>query len=55
MIRLFDIADVNKSASAFNVEKLTWLNQQHMMRAPAIPHRAGAALALGPRGHPGDR
>jgi glutamyl-tRNA synthetase len=35
MIRLFDIVDVNKSASAFNVEKLTWLNQQHMMRAPA--------------------
>jgi glutamyl-tRNA synthetase len=35
MIRLFDITDVNKSASAFDVEKLTWLNQQHMMRAPA--------------------
>jgi glutamyl-tRNA synthetase len=35
MIRLFDIADVNKSASAFNVEKLSWLNQQHLMRAPA--------------------
>jgi glutamyl-tRNA synthetase len=34
MIRLFDIADVNKSASAFNVDKLTWLNQQHMMHAP---------------------
>ena len=34
MVRLFDIADVNKSASAFNVEKLSWLNQQHMMRAP---------------------
>jgi glutamyl-tRNA synthetase len=34
MIRLFDIADVNKSASAFDVDKLTWLNQQHMMRAP---------------------
>jgi glutamyl-tRNA synthetase len=33
MTRLFDIADVNKSASAFDVEKLTWLNQQHMMRA----------------------
>jgi glutamyl-tRNA synthetase len=33
MIRLFDIADVNKSASAFNFEKLAWLNQQHMMRA----------------------
>jgi glutamyl-tRNA synthetase len=34
MIRLFDITGVNKSASAFDVEKLTWLNQQHMMRAP---------------------
>jgi glutamyl-tRNA synthetase len=35
MVSLFDIADVNKSASAFNVDKLTWLNQQHMMRVPA--------------------
>src|ERR1700723_2565805 len=35
MIRLFDIADVNKSAAAFNVEQLAWLNQQHMMRDPA--------------------
>ena len=35
MIRLFDIADVNKSAAAFNGEKLAWLNQQHMMHAPA--------------------
>jgi glutamyl-tRNA synthetase len=35
MIRLFDIADVNKSASAFDGEKLAWLNQQHMMRVPA--------------------
>ena len=35
MIRLFDITDVNKSASAFDLDKLTWLNQQHMMRAPA--------------------
>jgi glutamyl-tRNA synthetase len=35
MVRLFDIADVNKSASAFNADKLTWLNQQHMMRASA--------------------
>jgi glutamyl-tRNA synthetase len=34
MVRLFDIADVNKSASAFDGEKLAWLNQQHMMRAP---------------------
>jgi glutamyl-tRNA synthetase len=35
MVRLFDIADVNKSASAFNAEKLEWLNQQHMIHAPA--------------------
>ena len=35
MQALFDIADVNKSAAAFNFEKLAWLNQQHMMRASA--------------------
>ena len=34
MTEMFDIADVNKSASAFNGEKLAWLNQQHMMRGP---------------------
>jgi glutamyl-tRNA synthetase len=33
MTRLFDIRDVNKSASAFNPEKLLWLNQQHIMRS----------------------
>lgn len=33
MARLFDISDVNKSASAFNPDKLLWLNQQHIMRA----------------------
>jgi glutamyl-tRNA synthetase len=35
MVRLFDIVEVNKSASTFDVNKLTWLNQQHMMRTPA--------------------
>ena len=35
MIRLFDIAKVNQSASAFNPEKLIWLNQQHIIAAPA--------------------
>jgi glutamyl-tRNA synthetase len=36
MVSLFDISAVNKSASAFDAEKLAWLNQQHMMRlAPA--------------------
>ena len=43
MIALFDISDVNKSASAFNPEKLSWLNQQHMMKASA------AVLAKGLR------
>src|SRR5690349_9065288 len=41
MKAVFDIQDVNKAASAFNPEKLLWLNQQHMMRAePAdlVPH-----------------
>jgi len=33
MCRLFDIADVNKSAAAINPDKLVWLNQQHLMRA----------------------
>ena len=33
MTALFDIADVNKSASAFNPDKLAWINQQHIMRA----------------------
>lgn len=33
MIALFDISDVNKSAAAFNPEKLLWLNQQHLTRA----------------------
>ena len=35
MIAAFDICDVNKAAAAFNGEKLLWLNQQHMMKAPA--------------------
>jgi glutamyl-tRNA synthetase len=34
MVRLFDIADVNQSASAFNHEKLLWLNQQHIIASP---------------------
>lgn len=34
MIALFDIANVNQSASTFNAEKLLWLNQQHIMAAP---------------------
>jgi glutamyl-tRNA synthetase len=45
MIELFDIHDVNKSASAFNPDKLLWLNQQHIMNA--TPERL--AQYLGPQ------
>jgi glutamyl-tRNA synthetase len=34
MVRLFDIENVNQSASAFNPEKLLWTNQQHIIAAP---------------------
>ncbi len=34
MTALFDIADVNKSASAINPDKLAWISQQHLMRQP---------------------
>jgi glutamyl-tRNA synthetase len=47
MIAAFDIRDVNKAASAFNADKLLWLNQQHMMRSAlatlAAPLRAQLA------------
>lgn len=33
MIELFDIGDINKSASTFNTEKLDWLNQQYIMNS----------------------
>lgn len=57
MIGLFDIEDVNQSASAFNPEKLRWLNQQHIIATPPdqmaehlIPflERAGLNLSNGP-------
>ena len=35
MIELFDIRDVNRKASAFNTEKLDWLNQHYMRNLPA--------------------
>ena len=50
MIATFDIANVNKAASAFNPEKLLWLNQQHIMRsAPAqvIPYLKPHLARLG--------
>jgi len=35
MIDKFDIADVNRKASAFNTEKLDWLNQHYIRTLPA--------------------
>jgi glutamyl-tRNA synthetase len=46
MIANFDIKDVNKSAAAFDPEKLLWLNQQHMMRAPVGVLAAGLRSRL---------
>ncbi|MEO8461061.1 MAG: glutamate--tRNA ligase [Dokdonella sp.] len=41
MIDLFDTSDVNKSAARFDVEKLSWLNQQYLKSedpAELVPH-----------------
>ncbi|HEX5339733.1 MAG TPA: glutamate--tRNA ligase [Gammaproteobacteria bacterium] len=42
MVSLFDIADVNKSASAINPDKLLWLNQHYIKSGDAA--RLGAEL-----------
>ena len=50
MIAAFDIQDVNKAASAFNPEKLLWLNQQHMVRTPSaalVPYLRAQLRRLG--------
>jgi len=39
MIDLFDVVDVNKSASAFNTDKLIWLNQ-HYIKTSSPEHIA---------------
>lgn len=48
MIRAFDVADVNKSAAAFDPDKLAWVNQQHLMRADAarLAHYLAEQLRL---------
>jgi glutamyl-tRNA synthetase len=42
MVAAFDLTSVGKAASAFNPDKLLWLNQQHIMKASAA--RLAAAL-----------
>lgn len=44
MIALFDIAQVNKSAAAFNPDKLLWLNQHYIKTLP--PERIAHELAF---------
>lgn len=44
MIEKFDIKDINKSSSNFNVEKLQWLNQQYLMSLD--PVRVAEQLAF---------
>jgi glutamyl-tRNA synthetase len=41
MIAAFDITHVGKAASAFNADKLLWLNAQHMMKAPVAQLASG--------------
>lgn len=58
MVKLFDVADVNKAASRFDTEKLNWLNQHYLKTddptalAPEFAWhlaRAGIDAAHGPR------
>lgn len=45
MIGLFDLGEVNRAASAFDLDKLKWLNQHYIKEADA--NRLGALLATG--------
>ena len=36
MIEKFDIKDINKSSSNFNIEKLQWINQQYLMNLDPV-------------------
>ena len=42
LVKLFDIHDVNRSASALNVDKMLWINQQHIVRS--TPERLAGFL-----------
>ena len=50
LIGLFDINDVNQSASTFNPSKLAWLNQQHIMRSEPVHVARYLAPFLAERG-----
>ena len=46
MVQLFDLSDVNNSASSINISKLLWLNQQYMKNSDSkyIAHHLGYHL-----------
>ena len=50
MITLFDIKDVNRKASAFNTDKLDWLNQHYMKNQPAAEVAAHLAWHFADQG-----
>lgn len=47
MIEYFSLSDINRAASAFNTDKLKWINQQYLMSLPlaTIVERVGQRLA----------
>lgn len=50
MIAAFDVRDINKAASALNPDKMLWLNQQHLIKAPVkdvVPHLRWHLAKLG--------
>jgi glutamyl-tRNA synthetase len=50
MVELFDIVDVNRAASVFNLDKLRWLNQQHIIRTDPVHIARHLSHHLGLRG-----
>ena len=55
LVRLFDIEDCNKSASALNPDKMLWTNQQHIMRSTPGHLAAFLAPQLAALGVPAER
>ena len=58
MIDLFDIADINKSAASFDIDKLLWVNQHYIKQADSERlgnelakrlHQRGIGLCDGPK------
>ncbi len=50
MVALFDLSDVNRAASAFNTEKLVWLNQHYLKTADPVHVARYLAMHLGEMG-----